>query len=176
MNDQDNRGTNVLVLTSVFTALSFCTTFVRLLIRKLDRHLGWDDLAISIAVGFTLFALPFTVLAVKDGYGQHSSILSKAQSQNVLKWLFLIEFALFITLPLTKMSICFFILRIKNTGWLKWWLWTMMAGLVLTNLVPIIVLCAQCQPVRAYWDRGAGSCWDAKVYDIAIWIGVGKCK
>ncbi|MCJ1372496.1 hypothetical protein MMC20_003721 [Loxospora ochrophaea] len=172
VNVNQNRGSNVVVLTSVFTALSFLTTALRLVIRKLNRQLSYDDLAITIAVLFTLVSWPFTILAVGSGYGRHQTTLTPAQIENVLHWLWVIEFNLFFTLPLTKISICCFMLRIKNKGWLKWCLYAMMIGLVLTSLPALIVLCAQCQPLRAYWDRSAGTCWNANVYNIAIWIGV----
>lgn len=172
IDDRQDRGPNVVILTSLFTSLSIITTVIRLITRKLNHHLSWDDLAVSGAVLFTLIAWPFTILAVKNGYGKHQETLTESQIIETLKWLWEIEFDLFFTLPLTKISICFFILRIKNDGWLRIGLYGMMIGLVLTNLPALIVLIAQCQPLHAYWDRSKGKCWDANVYNYAIWVGV----
>ena len=172
MSASDDRGPNVVILTSVFTTISVLSTSVRLAMRTAHHQLGWDDLAISLAVLFTIVSWPFTILCVQSGYGKHRSLLSDAQYETAIKWLFILEFNLFFTLPLTKVSICYFILRIKNTGWLKWFLYAMMVTLFLTNLAALVVLCAQCQPLYAYWDRKAGTCWSPQIYNDAIWLGV----
>ena len=169
----DDRGPNIVILYSVFTSISVLITGFRLCIRKAHHQLGWDDLTIFLAIAFTILAWPFTILAVKSGYGKHITLLSTQQSRSALKYLWIVEFCLFFTLPLTKASICYFILRIKNTGWLKCFLYTIIIGLFLTSLPAVIVLCAQCQPFYAYWDREAGTCWDPSVYVTVNWISVG---
>ena len=93
---------------------------------------------------------------------------------NIIKWTWANEVLIFITVCLIKISICLFILRIKSTGWLKWSLYAMMTGLILTNGSCVIVLLAQCRPLHAYWDRSAGSCWDVRIYNGFIYASVGK--
>lgn len=173
MSSTDNRGPAVIALTSVFTILSIAVTGVRLLVRYQQRQFGLDDWTIAGAILFSFIAWPFTILAVQNGYGQHISQLPHQEAVNASKWMFLVQICVFLTLPLTKMSICFFILRIKNSGWLKWFLWTLMALLVVTNVLPLIVLCIQCQPVYAWWDRAAGKCWNPSLFNAAVWVGVG---
>jgi hypothetical protein len=51
----------------------------------------------------------------------------------------------------------------------------MMVGLVLTNLEPIIVLLAQCNPPSKYWRPSTpGKCWPTKVRIYSIYVQVGK--
>lgn len=99
--------------------------------------------------------------------------LSENQFQEILKWTWFSEIAMFTILPLTKISIGFFILRFNDSGWLKWFLYGLMTGLVLTYGACIIVLLAQCRPIRAYWNRSAGACWNIKIYNDVIWIQAG---
>ena len=174
MSSDDNRGPSVLVLTSIFTILSIAVTAIRVLVRCLQRQFGLDDLTIAAAVFFSFLAWPFTILAVQSGYGQHVSKLTHPQVVEAGKWMFIVQICVFLTLPLTKMSICLFILRIKNYGWLKWFLWALMTLLIVTNVLPLIVLCIQCQPVYAEWDRTAGKCWDPAFFNAAVWAGVGQ--
>lgn len=100
--------------------------------------------------------------------------LSENQFQEILIWTWFTEIAMFTILPLTKISIGFFILRFNDSGWLKWFLYGLMTGLVLTYGACIIVLLAQCRPIRAYWNRSAGTCWNIKIYNDVIWIQAGK--
>lgn len=164
----------MLALVSVLTSLSIICTATRVGVRKVKHKLGLDDLFIGLAVVFAIIQSSFNILEVNRGFGRHKDSLSKDQLQEILKWTWLSEFFLFLVLPLTKISICFFILRIKNRGWLKWFLYGLMTGLVLTHGLCIIILLAQCRPVRAYWNRSAGTCWKVSIYNDAIWVQVGK--
>jgi len=92
---------------------------------------------------------------------------------NILKWTWANEILIFVTVCLIKVSICLFILRFKRTGWLKWFLYVMMAGLIITNASCIVVLLAQCRPLNAYWNRAAGTCWDVRIYNGFIYAAVG---
>ena len=174
MSSNDSRGPAVLAVTSVFTILSIAATSIRLLVRYRQRHFGLDDWTIAGAILFDFIAWPFTILAVQSGYGQHVWQLSTNQKIYAQKWMFLVQICVFLTLPLTKISICFFILRIKNYGWLKWFLYGLMVLLVVTNVLPLIVLCIQCQPVYAWWDKAAGTCWPPALFNAAVWVGVGQ--
>ena len=168
-----DRGTTLIVLAAVFTFFSTITTIIRIFIRAVKHQLGWDDFSIALAVILLLIQLTFTGLAYHAGDGHHSIYLKTSQSIAVVKWNYITECLLFLIICLMKISICLFILRIKNTGWLKWCLYTLMAGLILTTLVCEIILFAQCQPIRTWWDRSAGKCWNLAVYNGSIWAQIG---
>ncbi len=169
-----NRGPTIIILVSVLTSISVITTTIRLVVRQLKRQLGSDDLVIGIGVILSILQWAFNILEALNGFGQHISYLSPEQVQDILKWTWASEIVLFVVLPLTKISICLFIFRIKDRGWLKWFLYSLMVGLVATNLTCFVILFAQCHPLNAYWDREAGTCWNANIYDDAIWVQVGK--
>ncbi|KAL5118878.1 hypothetical protein ACEQ8H_003201 [Pleosporales sp. CAS-2024a] len=80
---------------------------------------------------------------------------------------------LFTNIALLKCSICLLIMRIDNRVVLQRCLYAMMAGLVLTNLEPIIVLLAQCRPIQKSWrfEKG-GHCWPTKVRIYSIYMQV----
>jgi hypothetical protein len=81
---------------------------------------------------------------------------------------------LFTNIALLKCSICLLILRINNNKILRWCLYGMMAGLVVTNLEPVIVLLAQCVPVEKSWRTIAhGRCWPTQVRIYSIYVQVG---
>jgi hypothetical protein len=67
------------------------------------------------------------------------------------------------------------ILRIKNEKALKICLYVMMAGLILTNGEPIIVLLAQCRPIKKSWRvLDYGTCWPTQVRIYSIYVQVGE--
>ena len=43
MFPEDSRGLALVSIATIFTILSFVTIAVRLLVRRLDRLVGWDD-------------------------------------------------------------------------------------------------------------------------------------
>lgn len=167
-----NRGTTFIALAVVFGFLSTATTAIRIGIRALSHQLGWDDLAIVLASSLVAIELVFNGLQYHTGDGRHMYYLTESQVVTTLKWGYVTEFFLFLIICFTKISICLFVLRIKKTGWLKWCLYTLMGGLVITTLVCEVILFAQCRPIHAFWDRKSGTCWDPVIYNDAIWAQV----
>ena len=165
----------MLILASVLTSISITSTAIRIGVRIARHQLGLDDYFIGLAGILVIVQLVFKVLQVHSGYGQHKEFLSKGQFETTLKWMWASEFCLFFILPITKISICFFIFRIKSGGWLKRFLYAVMTGLILTHGACIIILLSQCRPFRAYWDRSAGTCWKSSIYSDTILVQVGKC-
>ena len=168
-----DRGTTLIVLAAVLTFFSTTTCIIRIFIRAIKHQLGWDDFTITLATLLLLIQLVFTGLEYHAGDGHHVFYLKASQKVEVVKWNYVTEFLLFFIICLTKISICLFILRIKNTGWLKRCLYALMAGLVVTTLVCEVILFAQCQPIHAWWDRSAGKCWNLAIYNGSIWAQIG---
>lgn len=169
-----NRGTTFIVMAAVFASLSLATTTIRITVRSIKHQLGWDDYTIAVATFLLLLELVFNGLQYHTGSGRHAYYLSGLQRRESLKWVYITQVFLFLIVCTTKVSICLFILRIKKTGWLRWCLYALMVGLVSATIPCIVILFAQCRPVRAYWDRSAGVCWDPKIYADAIWAQVGR--
>ena len=171
-----NRGATLVVLCSVFGFFSTTTSIIRVTVRSLSKQLGWDDFAISAATIFLIAGEIFNGLSYGAGYGRHTVYLTSKQIQAILKWSFVTQIFLYLVNSTTKVSICLYILRIKRTGWLKWSMYALMAGLTVTALTCSIILLAQCRPIYRNWDRTNphGSCWKPKVYEDAIWAQVGR--
>ena len=167
-----SRGPAFITITIVFGLISTASTVLRLSARTLRRDFGWDDLTLAIAVVLLDVQMIFDGLEYQAGGGRHDYYLTPGQAKESLKWNYITEVLLFVIIPLTKISICFFVLRIKNTGWLKWLIYGLMTGLVITTVVPIIVLFAECRPINAFWDKSAGRCWNPRVLNDVNYVQV----
>jgi hypothetical protein len=82
----------------------------------------------------------------------------------------LTQLLLFPILGLIKTSICILVSRIKDTKGLRIVLWCVVLGLILTNLLPEVILLAECSPVDAYWKSESTKCWDPKVRIYSIYL------
>ncbi len=167
------KGTTFIILATVLTSISLITTAMRLGVRITNRQQGWDDLTIALAMILGLVQLVFSGLQYHAGIGRHAYYLGQTQAMDAVKWSYVAMTMFFVIVCLTKISICLFILRIKKTGWLKWVLYTLMAGQVITTAAPEIILFVQCRPVRSFWDRSIGQCWDQSIYNAVVWAHFG---
>ncbi|KAL8961061.1 MAG: hypothetical protein Q9193_002332, partial [Seirophora villosa] len=168
-----NRGTTFIIIAIVFGTISTFMTAIRITVRSIAHQFGWDDFAIGLASLLIVIELVFNGLEWRDGAGRHVYYLSTQQERRSLMWNYVTQYLIFLIVCTTKIGICLFVLRIKNTGWVKWCLYALMGGLVLTTLPCIVILSAQCRPLHALWDVEAGSCWPREVYNNAIWAQVG---
>jgi len=112
--------------------------------------------------------------SVRHGNGRHRWYISQADYEyvNFLTWL--TQIFLFTNIALLKCSICMLILRIKNEKVLRRCLYLMMAGLIATNLEPVVVLLAQCSPPQKFWKPSTpGKCWPTQVRIFSIYVQVG---
>ena len=169
-----SRGPALVIVCAVFGAIATVSTALRLGVRAISHKLGCDDLMIAIATALLIVQTVLTGLVFQNGGGRHQYYLKPEEIKPALKWNYITEILLFLIIPFTKISICFFVLRIKNTGWLKWLLYGVIAGLIITTLVPIVILLAQCRPIRAFWDKTAGTCWDPRILNDVNYFQVGK--
>lgn len=73
-------------------------------------------------------------------------------------------------LALLKTSICLLVLRIKDRPRIRYFLRGVIVGLVLTNLLPWIIVLAECSPVDAYWIGDSTKCWNPSVRIYSIYL------
>jgi hypothetical protein len=136
--------------------------------------LGQDDYAITVCCILAVVRTSIQIESVRHGNGRHRWYLSVVDYEyvNFLTWM--TQIFLFTNIGLLKCSICLLILRIKNEKTLRYCLYAMMAGLVVTNLEPIIVLLAQCRPIEKSWKTiPHGKCWPTQVRIYSIYVQVG---
>ncbi|KAL0932729.1 uncharacterized protein CTRU02_211692 [Colletotrichum truncatum] len=167
----DNVSPVLLGISGVLIFFIILTTALRLYVRFSLRHSGWDDyvMAVTACLGIIRFGVQCGQSAT--GNGRHRWYITKEEyvKNNMLGWF--AQILLFSSVCLLKCSIMLLILRIKNSSKLKYFLWGVMGGLVVTNFGVIIILLAECDPVEAYWT-GVGKCWDAKIRIYAIYLTI----
>ena len=169
-------GKTFLGLTCLFMTLCLATTIIRMIVRSANRLVGTDDYLACSSMVLLIVQWVFIGLVVEAGLGASKYDLDAMELELVSKYMWFLQVFLFINLPLPKISICVFIMRIKNYGWLKWFLYGLMAGLFIANMACVIILLAECRPVSAYWKGDTAACWDPNIYDNAIWASVGMLK
>lgn len=170
----DNAGPTLLVIAIVMLVLDVLTTTLRLLVRYSRHFLGPDDYLIAAAALIAVGRVVIQCISVPYGNGRHRQFLSDEDYTyiNFLTWL--TQLFLFPLLCLLKLSVCLLVLRIKNTKPLRYFLLAIMAGLVITTLLPEVVLLAECHPVSAYWKSHPEKCWNPKVRIYSIYLQTGE--
>jgi hypothetical protein len=73
-------------------------------------------------------------------------------------------------LALLKTSIYLLVLRIKDPPRIRYFLRGVIVGLILTNLLPWIIVLAECSPVDAYWIGDSTKCWNPIVRIYSIYL------
>ncbi|KAJ0161542.1 hypothetical protein CTA2_6049 [Colletotrichum tanaceti] len=167
----ENVNPVLLGLSGVLVFFVILTTSVRLYVRLSLRQAGWDDHLMGVVAGLGVVRYGVQCAQGASGNGRHRWRIPDGDyvRNNMLGWF--AQILLFSAVCLLKCSIMLLLLRIKNSGRLKYFLWTVMLGLVVTNVGVIVVLLAECHPVDAYWT-GLGSCWDPKIRIYSIYLTI----
>ncbi|KAK2016094.1 hypothetical protein LZ32DRAFT_626466 [Colletotrichum eremochloae] len=167
----ENVNPILLGISGVLLFFVVFTTSIRLYVRFMLRHLGWDDYLMAIVASLGIIRFGVQCAQGASGNGRHRWYISNEQyiHNNMLGWF--AQLLLFSSICLLKCSIMLLLLRIKNSTKLKYFLWSVMAGLIVTNFGVIVILLAECDPVDAYWT-GKGVCWDAKIRIYSIYLTI----
>lgn len=113
-----------------------------------------------VAQSVNLVGLGFVTAEVCDGVGRHEYYLSAPQRRrfDILAWLDWMQ--TFICIMLCKISICLFLLRIKNTTGNKRAMYAFIGCNVLLTATICFLFCGVCRPLMAFWDYGVeGKCF-----------------
>ena len=112
----------------------------------------------------------FVTGEVFNGLGRHEYYLEPSQrrSYQALSWADWVQ--VFITLLLTKISICLFLLRIVNSSKVTKFMYSLIGFMVLFTAVCVFLFLGICRPLKAYWDVGVqGTCLsDRQVESVVI--------
>lgn len=167
----DNVNPTLLGISGTLIGLVLITSALRLWVRFRLRSLGWDDHTMAVVTVLAVTRFGVQVAQGAYGNGRHRWYLDKDDyvTNNALGWF--AQILLFASICLLKCSIMLLILRIKDSKKLKITLYSIMAGLVVTNFGCIIILLAECDPVSAYWT-GVGKCWPAKIRIYYIYLTI----
>jgi hypothetical protein len=170
----DDKGRPLAIVSVVFCVVAFITTALRLWVRQARYRLGRDDYTIAMAMILTIVETGLNVKAVTLGKGKRSVYLSKHNIELINMYGWYAQHVLFAAMALVKMSVCFLILRIRDSRKLKWFIWFVIAVLVASSIELSIVLLVQCKPIAAYWRPKAGHCWDPAVRIYSVYVQAGK--
>lgn len=98
------------------------------------------------------------------GLGRHKYYLSDYDIKEFRKFDYLDWIQTFITLAISKISICLLLLRLSKFSKLKKVLHTLIGFIVITHLPLLILIIVQCQPVEKYWDTDLrGHCFSKEM-------------
>lgn len=173
-----DRGRTLRIMTAFLGSISIVMIMLRIGFRIAKRILGWDDYVMLLTLALLIPQMAFTFLEIPLGSGAHIATLGVLQITEQLKWVYITELFLFLVLCATKVSICLFVLRLKQTDkFLRWFLYFLMSGLVITTIPVVVVWFAQCQPIHSFWDGNLTTkCWSQTIYNNLIWLQVGKSE
>lgn len=167
----ENVNPTLLGISGSLIGFVVITSVLRLWTRFRLRSLGWDDYTMAVVAVLAVARFGVQVAQGTFGNGRHRWYLEKEDyiTNNMLGWF--AQILLFASICLLKCSIMLLLLRIKDSRKLKITLYSIMAGLVVTNFGCIIILLAECDPVSAYWT-GVGKCWPAKIRIYSIYLTI----
>ena len=120
----------------------------------------------------------FVMLEVEYGLGRHVRFLPQDQYEGFLKYNFLDWIQVFVTLALSKISICLFLLRISKFERWRWFLFGLIGFLVLTHVPLTLLFLFQCIPLQKNWETVEeavpGHCMSKKAVEKIIIVQGGE--
>lgn len=120
----------------------------------------------------------FVMLEVNYGLGRHVQYLPQGHYEGFLKYNFLDWIQVFITLALSKISICLFLLRISKFERWRWFLFGLIGFLVVTHVPLTLLFIFQCIPLQKNWETVEeavpGHCMSKKAVETIIIVQGGE--
>lgn len=111
------------------------------------------------------------IYEVANGAGKHIDTLTPVQRSVFLKWTLVAELELVINTCFLKLSVCIFMLRFINRTRkeLHYFIYVLMAFLVISTMALVITLLVQCVPLPALYNPDVkGRCFPKQVlYSVA---------
>ena len=153
-NSYDNRQSGIVVniITSVVIAVIF--TVLRLITRIwIVRKVGWDDYIMIIATLGHLVGLVLVFLELHSGFGLHRESLSEETYVRFKRFSYAEWIQTFQSLMFTKLSVCFFLLRLPVDRRYVRPIQGTVVGLIISNVVLTFLFIFQCSPVPAALDE-----------------------
>ncbi|KAI4677826.1 hypothetical protein J4E81_010756 [Alternaria sp. BMP 2799] len=160
----------IIVISSIFFALSIVTVALRTYIRIKKRIFGLED---AFMVVGTIAYIPVTGLAIYGclaGLGRMNEDLNAWQQSEAIKYYLIWILVYVVALATVKSSVCITIRRIASIKKpMRITVWVLLAVTWASFLVTFVGTLAYCQPVRALWTptlimSGDGECASAETF------------
>ncbi|KAL6714046.1 hypothetical protein ACLMJK_008540 [Lecanora helva] len=154
----------VTVIACIFVALRFVTRI------WIVRSVGWDDYTILFATFGVIIGTGLDCVLVHYGTGRHKYYLKDWEYIENQKYSYGEWIQTFQTLMFTKISICFFLLRIPVKKYFIRPIQVAIVALIVSNIVLTLLWILQCNPVARAWNKQTpGTCFtDAQLQRIII--------
>ncbi|KAI5863698.1 hypothetical protein GGS23DRAFT_565004 [Durotheca rogersii] len=150
----------VLSLTSAALVVVCARFYVRM---RMVRMVGVDDYIILVAMILSLVGMSIVIVQVHYGAGRHAAYLDPEVNRFGLKLNFISQPIYLWAIPMVKISVGFFLLRISPSMIYRRILQGTMVFLVAYTMVCFITLLLQCQNLAIIWDnRVVTTCWTQK--------------
>ena len=162
-NGDQDQSVRLLVAAYIIAMAAVASTVLRILVRsRLASNLGTDDWWLIATLILTLVGLGFVTKEIIDGLGRHMYYLTAKNRKDytIVSWLDWMQ--TFITICFCKISICMFLLRIKNSRLNHYSIYILIACNVIVTIVCVGMFLGICSPLDMYWIIGkSGSCLSA---------------
>ncbi|KAF2488937.1 hypothetical protein BU16DRAFT_567901 [Lophium mytilinum] len=130
-------------------------------------NVGIDDWIMAVAWIGSIGLLVETIIARKHGMGKVSISLEPADMIAILKDTLAIEVTYYVTVFMGKLSILFLYLRFTTHQFLRRACLWIIYFLTTYTIMCIIIVLAQCQPIRKAWDitgQVKGTCINRTIF------------
>ena len=119
----------------------------------------------------------FVMLEIYWGLGRHKYFLKHENYVGFLKYNHLDWCQVFITLAVSKIAICLFLLRISKFDRWRNFLYGVITFLVLTHLPLTFLYIYQCRPINKVWDKKIpGNCWSLSTVEKIVIVQGGESE
>ena len=105
-----------------------------------------------------------------NGTGRHIETNTMAANITLLKLSYAVRIVYQMTLTFTKLSICFFYLRILSIGYGRYVFYALIGYIVATTICTIAMMIFQCSPIHDNWSIPPGNC---PVSNLALNVTIG---
>ena len=115
----------------------------------------------------------FVAAEISNGLGRKRFYLAPGSYKKFLKYDYLDWVQVFLTLMLSKISICLFLLRLSNFRRIRLGLHAMNIFLVTSHIPLTFLIIFQCSPINKYWRNpldGPGRCFSKATVETIIII------
>ncbi len=148
-----NRQGGIRATTLVVTILASMVVALRMTTRIwIVRTVGWDDYTILCATFGIIIGCALVVVQIHYGYGRHKLYLTQRQYIEFEKYSYGEWIQTFQTLIFTKISICFFLLRIPVEKRFIRPIQATIFILIVSNIILTLLWILQCNPVARAWN------------------------
>ena len=149
-----DQGGGIIATSFVVTILACLIVALRLATRIwLVKNVGWDDYTIIAATLGIIIGCCLVIVQVHYGFGRHRVHLTDWEYIEFTKYAFGEWIQTFQTLMFTKLSICFFLLRLPVKKRYIRPIQGTIGVLIVSNVILTFVWCFQCNPTDGAWNK-----------------------